>query len=645
MKDGASARSRATSRRHTAAMLACLGGLSAGVAVAAPSVVGEPRREVYDGVDDDLLTAGLGPSGLRGAVPDFADPLRPSWRELRRRAIYQNYRGLIDIGAEGGYGWLYGPRDGELISGVEYLVALRSPDGRGTVTMLLQIPSTFSARRPCLVVVASSGSRGIFGALPTAGEWGLRRGCAVAHTDKGTGVGLYDVDRDLAIAFDGRPVSAADPSSSFTPARADLAGLPRHALALKHAHSRSNPESLWGTHVLQAGRFAFELLNREFASRWRDSLRPRNTLVIGAGISNGGGAVLRALERDRDGFFDGAVVAEPNVAVEAVAREFQVREGEETRHVRVRGLYDYATLHALLQPCAVLAEDGPAMPLAALLALARARHRAWCAALEREALVVGADEIAQAHAAREQLLAAGIHADALRLGAVNLQFGLWTSVASTYVAAYARAPAAAHPCGLLFAAVDTQDRPRALEEHELVRSFADFNGIAPGGSVLVLRRTDHSESSAIAATDFDTVRCLRAQLPALRQGLAEIAMTARTGRRPVIVLHGRDDSLLPVNHAARAYAVANWRMFGMRDGLRYYELPGVQHFDAFLALPGLRSGYRPMQPHLNAALDLLYERLVAGRPLPPSQVVRKSIVREPAGDAIAWRNGLLSVPR
>ncbi len=605
----------------------------------------EPRRAVYDGITDDLLTAGLGGVGLRGAAPEFADPLRPTWSELRRRAIYQNYRSLIDVTAEGGFGRLYGPGEAELIAGVEYLAALTSPDGRGIGTVLVQIPSAFDPRRPCLVVAASSGSRGIYGALPTAGEWGLRQGCAVAHTDKGTGIGLYDVERDLAVAFDGTIVPGEDPRSSFTPQRADVAGLPPHALAIKHAHSRANPESLWGEYVLQAGRFAFELLNREFASRQSRRFTPRNTLVIGAGISNGGGAVLRALERDQAGFFDGAVVAEPNVAVEAVASEIRVREGQQAYSVQVRGLYDYATLHALLQPCAVLAEGETDLPLAALLAAARARHEAWCAALAGEGVVDGPDTIAWAQAARAQLLAAGIHPDALRLGALNLQFGLWTSVASTYVAAYARAPVAAHPCGLVFAAVDAQGRPRALADSERLRAFADLNGIVPAGSVAVLRRLDTGGLSLGAATDIDAVRCLRAQLAKLRAGLGQIAMTARTGRRPVIVLHGRDDSLVPVNHAARAYAVANWRAVGQRSGLRYYELLGVQHFDAFVALPGLRGRYRPMQPHLNAALDLLYARLTAGRPLPPSQVVGELIRDAPGGDAIGWHGGLLWIPR
>mgnify|MGYP003349286586 CR=1 FL=1 len=37
----------------------------------------------------------------------------------------------------------------------------------------------------------SSGSRGVYGAIST-GEWGLKKGCAVAYTDKGTGAALTE---------------------------------------------------------------------------------------------------------------------------------------------------------------------------------------------------------------------------------------------------------------------------------------------------------------------------------------------------------------------------------------------------------------------------------------------------------------------
>src|SRR5262245_14438276 len=88
-------------------------------------------RTHYDGVTNDLLTAGLGKTGLGSAVPPtFVDPLNPNAEELRRSAIYNNYRALIDPTPGGGYGTLYGPNvaaDGTVttgegkIAGTEYI--------------------------------------------------------------------------------------------------------------------------------------------------------------------------------------------------------------------------------------------------------------------------------------------------------------------------------------------------------------------------------------------------------------------------------------------------------------------------------------------------------------------------------------------
>ena len=55
----------------------------------------------------DLLTAGLGKTGLGAALPPaYADPAKPTVAELRRNAIYSNYRGILDPSAAGGYGTL-----------------------------------------------------------------------------------------------------------------------------------------------------------------------------------------------------------------------------------------------------------------------------------------------------------------------------------------------------------------------------------------------------------------------------------------------------------------------------------------------------------------------------------------------------------
>src|SRR5689334_18611067 len=62
----------------------------------------------YNGVANDLLTAGLGQTVIGSPVPPAVSS-PPTAEELRRLAIYNNYRALIDPTTKGGYGLLYGP--------------------------------------------------------------------------------------------------------------------------------------------------------------------------------------------------------------------------------------------------------------------------------------------------------------------------------------------------------------------------------------------------------------------------------------------------------------------------------------------------------------------------------------------------------
>jgi hydroxybutyrate-dimer hydrolase len=85
-----------------------------------PSWLGTIRSTDYDGESDDLLTAGLGTSGLMSAVaPGYVDALNPTAAELRRNTIYNNYRALVDATSAGGFGRFYGPNviDGVATSG------------------------------------------------------------------------------------------------------------------------------------------------------------------------------------------------------------------------------------------------------------------------------------------------------------------------------------------------------------------------------------------------------------------------------------------------------------------------------------------------------------------------------------------------
>ena len=205
-----------------AALAACGGGGGESARNELPAGIKEISATVYPATSvgtgaiaatQDLLTGGIGKTGLGvAAAPAYADPANPTAAELRRNALYSNYRGILDPSANGGYGTLYGPNvtaqgqvtGGEgLIPGREYVAVLDDGTGRKQTVIAVQVPDSFSASNPCIVLGASSGSRGVYGAIGTAGEWGLKKGCAVALTDAGKGVGLHNLADDTVNKIDG----------------------------------------------------------------------------------------------------------------------------------------------------------------------------------------------------------------------------------------------------------------------------------------------------------------------------------------------------------------------------------------------------------------------------------------------------------
>src|SRR5262249_54316407 len=295
-----------------------------------PAFLGTIHTTCYDGITDDLLTAGLGKTGLAAAAPLFVNPLGPTPAELRRNAIHTNYRAVLDPTPAGGYGTLYGPNvdiNGNVtasegkIAGCEQIAYADDGSGKKNVTLAVQIPTTFDPRRACIVTAHSSGSRGVYGAIGASGEWGLKHGCVVAYNDKGTGNGLHDLVTNVVGVIDGTHTTAnvAGTNSHFT---ANLSDADRLAydtsfpnrVAYKHAHSQQNREQNWGTNTLQSIVFAFYALNEQFGTGGgpnglkRIVFDRRNTLVIASGISNGGTGALAAAEQDKFGLIDGVAV-------------------------------------------------------------------------------------------------------------------------------------------------------------------------------------------------------------------------------------------------------------------------------------------------------------------------------------------------
>ena len=621
----------------------------------------------YGGTTDDLLTAGLGKTGLAGAAPVVSDPQDAS--QLRRLAIYTNYRALVDINAAGGYGTLYGPNvtnsgvvtssEGK-ISGWEFIAVVDDGNGRQNVTVMVQVPDSFDPNNACVVSATASGSRGVYGAISAAGEWGLKQGCAVAYTDKGTGNGLDNLQANLVNQIDGVLTDAvtAGKNSLFT---ANLTDAERAAfnvatpnrVAYKHAHSQQNPEADWGTNTLQAIVFAFYELNEKFGTPApqggkRITLDRRNTLVIASGASNGGTAALRAAEQDQHNLIDGVAVGEPNLNTPADPR-LTIQQGITTFPIFGRPLIDYVTYANLYQACARMDPRVAIGPSAAFLATANATNR--CTALHQLGLLTSATLAGQAAEALDKLRAYGYLVENDLLHAVIYRFAT-IATPTTYVNAYSRASVAENVCGYSFANTNAAGAviPQVLANEQ--RIFGTGNGVPPttgvniiyndavGGPTLDLLAV--SPTSNLADLALDGAVChrslfegrnivtgqplsptLQALSDRLHDGLGEVQMTAQLKNTPAIIVHGRADTWIPPNQSSRAYYGKNQLTASGASELRYIEVANGQHFDTFIdAFPGFSQLYVPLHVYVQRALNAMYERVKYGTPLPPSQVVR-----------------------
>lgn len=628
----------------------------------------------------DLLTAGLGKSGLGLATaPAYADPLNPTAFELRRNAIHANYRAILDPSANGGYGRLYGPNiDGSgadtlgegLIPGKEYVASLDDGSGRKKVVMAVQIPTSFDVKQPCIVAGPSSGSRGVYGSVGSAGEWGLKRGCAVVLTDAGKGVGLYDPTDDTVNQIDGTRAtrSAAGALSFFAAQLTDAARAAFNAafpnrLAVKHAHSQMNPEKDWGNDTLTSIRYALYALNEEFGSVVQGSsaktvrFNAGNTLVIAGSVSNGGAAVLRAAELDTDGLIDGVVTSEPS-AQPAGSSGYGVEFAGAAVPVVGRPLIDYFTHANLYQPCAALAPEAAIAETSVYnyMTLTSMNERAAnrCAALADKGLVTGATTQEQATDALQKLRVYGYSADNNTMHNAHYGLGNAAIIGMMYTNALGRFSVADNLCGMSAAQVDVTGSVVPVSAATKAQSFAAGNGTVNGVPASVVFNDSVggakswawgvSPSSGKADFSLDAALCQRAlvtgtdpvsgaalsststptlaQSQAVRAGMSEVLLSGHLRGKPTIIVAGRSDALVPVNHSARAYTAFNHSVEGASSPLRYIEVTNAQHFDTFLPFSGFDTRFVPLHGYFNQAMDAMYAKLKQGTALPPSQVVR-----------------------
>jgi hydroxybutyrate-dimer hydrolase len=329
-------------------------------------------------------------------------------------------------------------------------------------------------------------------------------------------------------------------------------------------------------------------------------------------------------------------VAEPNVEIPPTAGITITRGGVVVPNSG-KPLYDYFTNTDLYANCAVLSTQIATTPGIAFIVPAFAAAR--CQSLKDAGLLTATTTATQADEALNKLRAYGYspESDAIYASLTGLE--TYSSIAVTYANTYSRASVKDNLCNFSFAGADATGNPIALTSAQLAAFFAVGNGIPPGSGAQLInnasvggaKRSILSVSPTTSRTDYnaDGSRCLRNLLTtstALQTGISETYRNGNLHGKPAIIVHGRDDGLIPVSHTSRPYLGMNRNVEGAASKLSYIEVTNAQHFDTFIGLPTVLPGYDsrfvPLHLYLIRALDAVYANLKSGTALPGSQVVR-----------------------
>jgi len=290
-----------------------------------------------------------------------------------------------------------------------------------------------------------------------------------------------------------------------------------------------------------------------------------------------------------------------------------------------KALLDYSSYAALYQPC-----------------IAGGAGR--CASLVQKGLLSGTDLVARQNDAKARLKAYGWTADAEPLQGAHALTNVLVAV--TYVNAYGKFSVMDKVCGFNWGPVDATGNPTAFTAAQKASAYATQNGIvgtpiyenSVGGAKAF--NLGVSPSSGIEDQSLDGFLCLRslatgadpvtgnalqgdmaAMSTRVRAGMTEVQATGNLHGKPALIVSGRSDALIPVNHAARAYLGLNAAVEGASSKLRYIEVTNANHFDSFATL--LPTVIVPLHVYLFRALDAVYANLKnSATALPPSQLVR-----------------------
>ena len=437
---------------------------------------------------------------------------------------------------------------------------------------------------------------------------------------------MHNLNDDTVNRIDGtRTTSAAAGTLNFFAANITEAARTAYnavfpnRIALKQVHSQLNPEKDWGNDTLAAARYALFVLNDRYGTAATPvRFNANNTIIIGASVSNGGGAVLRAVEQDTSGLIDGVVANEPNVQP-ASTSGYSISVGGVPVAGFGKTMADYTTFGNLYQPCAALAAPasmGAEVSIHNYITLVgmTARATARCDGLAAKGLVSGANTAARSLDALNKLRAFGWTADNDTMHSAHYGLGNGPILSAMYPVSYGRFSVLDNVCDTSFAQVDATGAPVPVTPTTLAQIFASGNGTANGAPANVVynnsiggaRSWQLASSPSTGVQDFglDNALCQRAlvtgvdtvtgtaltsastptqaQSAAVRTGIAEVLFNGKLQSKPTIIVAGRSDALLPINDAARAYVAFNRANDGVNSKLSYIEVTNAQHFDSFL---------------------------------------------------------------
>ena len=109
------------------------------------------------------------------------------------------------------------------------------------MTMAIQIPTASTPPTPASWWGRPPAHAAYMARSASAGDWGLKKGCAVALTDAGKGMGLYDLGDDTVNRIDGTRATRAGTFGALAANITDTARAAYNALCSPTAWRSSTP--------------------------------------------------------------------------------------------------------------------------------------------------------------------------------------------------------------------------------------------------------------------------------------------------------------------------------------------------------------------------------------------------------------------